>query len=512
MITKNKKAGWLFSKNGLDKKILTFLMAMIAFITAILLYLGHTQHVFVLNTLAEEEKDKTTRIYNQAIDTLYEKYRLIGGNILMNPALIGAVKRHDHNALLKLTQPLFAKLKSDNPYLEIMHFHTADNHSLLRLHRPDKYGDDLSQLRPMIKKANKTGIIQVGLEVGKYGISYRIALPIKDETTKEHLGVLEFGIKADYVVSMLKNRFEIDSAMLLHDKDIQTFFTYSKNKDVFKKVGDMVVYTTTLEDILSKLDMQKVENSYELTECKGSDKLVFKGADLFSFDHKVIGHIFLIKDMNFYTEKIDFLRILSISLAAILLMGSYLVLKSSYHRFTRKIDIFQQRLMQKNKTLMKLSCIDHLTKANNRRKIEDVLYSECKILKRYGSHLSIILLDVDNFKNINDTYGHDVGDKVLRTMSKLISSSIRESDFFGRWGGEEFLIVTPGTSLENAAVLAEKLRTIVSHHDFENPNTVTCSFGVSECDGDTPVKTFVKNADDALYKAKAEGKNRVVSK
>lgn len=501
----------MFSEHGLEKKILPFLMTLIVAITAILLYLGHAQHVFVLHTLAEEEKDKTTRIYHQLIDSLYEKYRLIGENLLINPELIRYVARKDHDKLLRLTAPVFRKLQQDNPNLEIMHFHTADNHSLLRLHRPDTYGDDLTKLRPMIKRSNETGEVQVGLEVGKYGISYRIALPIQDTKGSKHLGVLEFGIKAEYIVTALKKEFDIDSAMLLHSKNLQTFFTYSPNRDDFKRVDNMVIYTSTLANIMQKIDMATVKGHYDMQHCNGSDRLVFRGADLQNFNNEAMGHIILIKDMGFYTRKIETLRVLSISLAIFLLVVSYIILKYSYHRFTRKIDLFQQRLMQKNKTLTKLSSVDHLTKASNRRKIEDTLYSEQKILKRYGGSLSLILLDVDDFKQINDTYGHNVGDRVLRSLSKLIASNIRESDFFGRWGGEEFLIVTPNTNKEKAAILAEKLRRIIANHPFDQLDGVTCSFGITECDANIPVKTSIKQADDALYEAKEKGKNRVTT-
>jgi diguanylate cyclase (GGDEF)-like protein len=501
----------LFSEHGLEKKILPFLMGLIVAITAILLYLGHAQHVFVLRTLAEEEKDKTTRIYRQLIASLYEKYTMIGENLLINPELVRYVAEKEHDKLLRLTGPLFKKLQQDNPNLEIMHFHTADNHSLLRLHRPDTFGDDLSKLRPMIKKCNDTGKIQVGLEVGKYGISYRIALPIKDENAYNHLGVLEFGIKAEYIVAALKKQFDIDSAMLLQSKNLRTFFTYSPKRDDFIRVDGMVVYTTTLKNIINKVDIPTVRKNYELLSCNGSERLVFQGADLKNFNHEAIGHIILIKDMGFYTRKIDTLRVLSISLALFLLLVSYVILKYSYRRFTRKIDLFQQRLLQKNKTLTKLSSVDHLTKASNRRKIEDILYSEYKILKRYGRNLSLILLDVDDFKHINDTYGHNIGDKVLRMLSKLIASSIRESDFFGRWGGEEFLIVVPNTGADNATLLADKLRRVIANHPFDALDGVTCSFGVAECGAEIPVKTSIKHADDALYQAKAEGKNRVVT-
>lgn len=450
----------MFSEHGLEKKILPFLMAIIVVITAVLLYLGHAQHIFVLSTLAEEEKNKNTRIYNQLIASLYEKYRMVGENMLLDSEVIQYVANRDHNRLLQLSTPLFTQLQRDNPSLEIMHFHTADNHSLLRLHRPDTYGDDLSNVRPMIRRANDTGKSQIGLEVGKYGVSYRIALPIREQRSNRHLGVLEFGINMTYVTAALKKQFDIDSAILFKTENLQTFFAYSKNADTFGRVGDMTIYTSTLKDILKDADMATVRESYDLQSYDGSERLIFQGAELTNFADRVIGRIILIKDMGYYIREIDTLRILSIVLAVFLLLISNIILHYSYHRFTRKIDLFQQRLLQKNKTLTKLSSIDHLTKANNRRKIEDVIYSEHKILKRYGRELSLILLDVDDFKMINDTYGHNVGDRVLRTLSKLLKSSIRESDFFGRWGGEEFMIVTPNTGAESAAFLAEKLRRI----------------------------------------------------
>jgi len=128
--------------------------------------------------------------------------------------------------------------------------------------------------------------------------------------------------------------------------------------------------------------------------------------------------------------------------------------------------------------------------------------------KRYNTPLSIIYFDIDHFKQINDTYGHKKGDFILKEVSKIILQNIRKTDIFGRWGGEEFIIILPFTNLENALILAEKLRKKIEEHDFDGIN-ITISFGVTELKIDDNADTLINRADEALYKAKNKGRNRV---
>ena len=129
--------------------------------------------------------------------------------------------------------------------------------------------------------------------------------------------------------------------------------------------------------------------------------------------------------------------------------------------------------------------------------------------RRYNVDFSIILLDIDNFKSVNDTYGHDVGDYVLQTMAKTLRTHIRITDIIGRWGGEEFLIICNNTNLDNSKILAENIRKIVENIKFDKVGTKTISLGLSEFQKDDDVKSIFKRADDALYEAKTTGKNKV---
>lgn len=155
---------------------------------------------------------------------------------------------------------------------------------------------------------------------------------------------------------------------------------------------------------------------------------------------------------------------------------------------------------------------DNLTKLYNRQKLNDDLVKEIIRENRYRHGLSLMMLDIDKFKNVNDTYGHDVGDIVLKDLSQIILNSIRSTDYACRWGGEEFLILLPETVLEQSFNIAEKIRKNVEN--YVNPvisHKITISIGTAQFERDKDdVGTFVKKVDLAMYEAKKTGRNKVV--
>lgn len=153
---------------------------------------------------------------------------------------------------------------------------------------------------------------------------------------------------------------------------------------------------------------------------------------------------------------------------------------------------------------------DSLTGVWNRGRVEEAAQLEMLRLARYGHPVSMIFADLDHFKEVNDTYGHVVGDRVLRSFCDLAKGCIRSLDLFGRWGGEEFVIVTPNCGHDIAQILAERIRTSVIQHDFSPVIQVTASFGIAECSPNESFDSWLSRADSALYQAKTEGRNRVV--
>lgn len=164
------------------------------------------------------------------------------------------------------------------------------------------------------------------------------------------------------------------------------------------------------------------------------------------------------------------------------------------------------------KELEHMASTDVLTKLFNRSKLNDVLDKEMALSQAISSPLSIIFLDIDHFKLVNDTHGHDVGDKVLIEIANIISSTTRSGDIAARWGGEEFMVTLQATDTTQATILAEKLRVAVEKHTFSNVGHITISLGVTEYKDNEEEKVFIKRVDQALYEAKESGRNKVVIK
>lgn len=169
------------------------------------------------------------------------------------------------------------------------------------------------------------------------------------------------------------------------------------------------------------------------------------------------------------------------------------------------------RLEQKNDHLRKLALTDELTGLANRHRLEAVMESEMERSQRYGQPLSLILFDLDHFKEINDAWGHPVGDQVLRQAADLVGGLIRSPDSLYRWGGEEFMLLSPQTAREGAIGLAEKLRQVLEAQVFPGAGRITASFGVASWQAPDTRDQWLAKVDLALYRAKDGGRNRVVA-
>lgn len=176
-------------------------------------------------------------------------------------------------------------------------------------------------------------------------------------------------------------------------------------------------------------------------------------------------------------------------------------------------DISERVRLQEE--LTRMASADPLTGALNRRAFLATLAKEQSRAVRYESHLSLLMFDLDGFKGINDTYGHDVGDQVICRFSDLAQSLLRDIDAFGRWGGEEFIAALPHSDRRSARNVAERIREAIAGNTFEpegsTPFSVTVSVGVADSsNGRIPHEQLIKWADYALYEAKDAGRNQVV--
>jgi diguanylate cyclase (GGDEF)-like protein len=168
---------------------------------------------------------------------------------------------------------------------------------------------------------------------------------------------------------------------------------------------------------------------------------------------------------------------------------------------------------ERYRSLRTLILRDGLTGLYNHTAIKEELISEVAIINRNKAALAVAMLDLDNFKHVNDTYGHPIGDQVLRTLSRLLRQRLRRSDVLGRYGGEEFLVIFPGTSALSAQIVLDEVRQAfmaLKQHSEQGEFSVTFSAGVSDLSLAQDVDALIACADAALYEAKKTGKNRVV--
>lgn len=270
-----------------------------------------------------------------------------------------------------------------------------------------------------------------------------------------------------------------------------------RTKDVGKTITrDELESLTKVESFRKKVVAGKTGNMLEYAypvvwkvKHKGKKQDLLLGAVRLKFSEKEILQ-------SYYTFR-DFSNQVAgaAAVSTVIIVYFYLVLVRMLKRKIREIN--------------EMSTTDSLTKIHNRKKFEEVLNREIHRFKRYKQKLSVIMFDIDHFKKVNDTYGHDVGDLVLVTVAQIVQRAVRNTDLLARWGGEEFMILATNTDCGETGHFAERIRQDIEKFDFDIVEKVTCSFGVAAYrEKDTP-ESFLKRADDALYRSKENGRNRV---
>ncbi|MCA9791087.1 MAG: diguanylate cyclase, partial [Candidatus Eremiobacteraeota bacterium] len=218
----------------------------------------------------------------------------------------------------------------------------------------------------------------------------------------------------------------------------------------------------------------------------------------------------------FTDQQLDLLRLLAAQ-AAISIRNAqlYNTLEQRVAERTRELSLEIEERTRVQEELRVLATTDSLTGAANRRRFLELAEQEFQRARRYPSPLAGVMLDADNFKAVNDNYGHDVGDQVLKALAGVVAAQLRVSEVFGRMGGEEFAIAMPSTDAQGAAIMAERLRQAVAALEVEARGEkvrFTISIGIAELTpADTSFASILSRADAALYQAKAAGRNQVVA-
>lgn len=280
----------------------------------------------------------------------------------------------------------------------------------------------------------------------------------------------------------------------------------SKLSKVVEQIDDEVMITDKKGIITYVNQAFCVQTGYSKEEVLGNSPSILKsGEHDQTFYHnlwKIIlhGHVFRITMVNrkkngdlFYENKtITPLKDDKENIIAFVSSGKDVTLEKKMHLEMERV-----------------ATIDKLTGIYNRHKFEELYVLESERARRFSQPLSLIMIDIDHFKSVNDTYGHDIGDEVLKHLAKIVQDTIRQIDIFARWGGEEFLVLSPNTDLKSIQVVAEKLRLAIAEAEFPEVSHITVSQGISTFEAEDTFKRLFKRADMGLYHAKEHGRNQV---
>jgi len=320
----------------------------------------------------------------------------------------------------------------------------------------------------------------------------------------------------------------VDPQVILESLQISTIFEKKYGYKSFSSTTLMLDVLEFMKDSLSDCVIIQ-ENGYAVGILTSKDVIKFIGegncasievGDVMSSPVETLSEKASIHEGLEYLRKGQFKRIVvtndeghvvGIVTQQDLISRTYLKWSQLMKDHFQQFEEITQILQQKNRHLTQLATKDALTEIHNRHMFSELFSQELSIMKRQGTKLSLMMIDLDHFKQVNDTYGHNIGDYVLKNFVSLVVSTIREADLFARWGGEEFVLLLRNAGCEESYKVGEKIRNLIEMGSFEDVGHITCSIGITEIFEDDSLHSAIERADSALYAAKDMGRNRTIA-
>ncbi len=483
--------------NKLKVKYLLLLGIIFFIVLLTRVYYDVKHHEQMINTKMSQLHRSVLVQYEEITLNLENEYLFISNQLMNMHGIPKLMRDRDRVNLYSSMQKQYRRLIQNNPYLYVLHFYDTKNTTILRMHKPQSYDDNLTDIRPIVAKVNRDKKAYFGFETGKNGMTYRITVPFITENG-EHLGILEFGIKPQYFEKKIDSLLDVHSEILIKTSSMQNL-SYKTN---FEKLRDFSIISrdSIFDTIKHKVNLDKQEQTI-----KDGYKtyIIFNDLNLKTFHNKIVGKVIIAKDITKETrENRDSLVILN-TINIVILFVSFIL---TYIMFTRYSKSLKEAYENVHK-LKKAVDTDGLTGINSRISLNNYIQKRVIQINEYA----IIFFDIDDFKNINDSYGHDVGDIILKQLTHLVDNTIRVDDFFARWGGEEFVIILKIETIEKAIKITQNIREKINSYSFYNDLLVTCSFGVTMVDTPKEFDLVIKRADKLLYEAKGSGKDCIKS-
>lgn len=399
---------------------------------------------------------------------------------------------------------------SNNYEFRQLHFHLKNGESFLRMHAKDKFGDPLFDIRESVRIANMERRYVTGFEEGRIFNGYRFVYPLYHGA--QHVGSVEVSISLKSIINILNDMYPTMMIGFILDRDVMESTVFSDEQSHYQLSYISDQYVIDKEVFQAQLDTdQEVFNnnnffdtykevvSSELKDKQSFNKQFhFGGQDYIAVylqtlnvEQVPVGYYTFVLPTNEFKAIVGTRRLLIATATVIYLL----------------ITLLLYILYQRQQAILTLATKDPLTGLYNRHKFNQLVG---KYLKTKKAHC-LMLMDIDHFKQVNDTFGHNVGDEVLVTLAERMRSVLQHGEIFARHGGEEFIVFFPNTSMEKAERIAEELRARIESEPMPKVGQVTISIGLTDVVTSERLIQTIERADKALYEAKHLGRNRVVT-
>jgi diguanylate cyclase (GGDEF)-like protein len=490
------------------------LLAILIIITALFVttYLrqkqGLAHGVIQLRTTATKLYDKSIQQDMRALHTVMD--------VLEHDEILhAALARKDRKAILERAIPMFDKMKSN---FNITHFYFTgpDRVNLLRAHQPKRFGDVIDRVTTL--NAERSGAMEYGVELGPLGLlTLRLVSPWYDTKTHQLIGYVELGMEIDKLLDNVQNLFGLDAFVLIKKEYVQRkqweegMRVMGRQPD-WDQFPDAVFSVQGQHDFPEPLIKRYVKTTstnkavFEEMTCNGHPCQAMS-LPLTDVSGRNVAEIILLVDTS--RQVAEMRQTIMVGTVASVINGAIL-----FVLFYWLVGRIGRRIERDEDMLRELASHDSLTGLYNHHMFYSLLQDEIARTQRHQRPVSVLMIDIDHFKRVNDTYGHVAGDRVLEKMASVLQKSMRQEDRVCRYGGEEVSVILPETDTPTAVEAAERLRVMVQNTIFEDDNgrhiLITISIGVATLQGKiTTLQDLVSASDTALYAAKESGRNRV---
>ncbi|MGC9456056.1 MAG: diguanylate cyclase [Halothiobacillaceae bacterium] len=482
-----------------------FLVIVVVVGTRVALDVRADQHA--LKEHMAQHQEAASDYLDSLVDGLRDVYLTLGAHYGTEPQFARFFATADRAGLQAFLAADYERLKALNPDLFVMHLFYPDNVTLLRMHRPDQHGDDLTDLRPIVAAVNADQQWRGGFEGGKNAVTYRVTMPLIDRAGR-HFGTLEFGIRPEYFVRRLDEQFGVSSMVVV---DAAEWRKQTRPGQTPRRWG--VHYVVHGGAGLDGLLEEAATSEGRTVMRDGRHWLVLGDLTLDSFDGRPLARLVSLQDVTPVIREFRRDLLIKNGINLLALLGLLALIYAMFCRYgdalldsSRRIRDLERQSARYRREAMK----DVLTGLCNRRYFERLMNERLA----EGATGSLLLIDVDHFKQINDRFGHETGDEILRELAAQMRAFFRQDDLVVRWGGEEFVVFLDQVDTLDGVVRAEQFRGHLADRLEVGPGqAVTVSIGVSAIesrDDRASLESAFRQADRRLYQAKQTGRNRVI--